>query len=121
MRYKVNTFKGPDNIARKTQLFDEWPDRYDSWFETPLGSAVKRCEQDLILEFLAPHPRDVILDAGCGTGVFTLDIVVSGATIAGLDLSLPMLKRAVSEMSLIALQPNSRRSPSPSLQRRDFR
>jgi ubiquinone/menaquinone biosynthesis C-methylase UbiE len=36
----------------------------------------------------------MILDAGCGTGIFTRNIVLSGSKVIGLDLSLPMLKRA---------------------------
>ena len=26
----------------KTQLFDEWPEAYDRWFTTPIGSLVKK-------------------------------------------------------------------------------
>ena len=24
------------------ELFDEWPDTYDKWFDTPIGSLVKK-------------------------------------------------------------------------------
>jgi ubiquinone/menaquinone biosynthesis C-methylase UbiE len=43
---------------------------------------------------LSPGPGEHILDAGCGTGVFTLDVLSAGAHIVGLELSLPMLLRA---------------------------
>lgn len=76
------------------RLFDEWPERYDAWFETPIGRLVRDCEGELILDLLRPAPGERILDAGCGTGVFTVDILESGAGVTGLDLSLPMLKRA---------------------------
>ena len=56
---------------------------------------VKRCEQKLITELLAPLAGETILDAGCGTGVFTLDILTSRARVVGMDLSLPMLGKAV--------------------------
>jgi ubiquinone/menaquinone biosynthesis C-methylase UbiE len=76
------------------KLFDDWPDRYDQWFRTPLGLLVKQYERDLILDLLQPRPGEKILDAGCGTGVFTLDILSQGSEIIGLDISLPMLRHA---------------------------
>lgn len=76
------------------EIFDDWPEKYDRWFQTPIGSLVKVYESDLILEMLAPQQGDLILDAGCGTGIFSLDVLAAGASIAGLELSLPMLHRA---------------------------
>lgn len=76
------------------ELFDEWPKRYDAWFTTPIGQLVKKYESELLLRFLRPRSDEFILDAGCGTGVFTLDILSFGAHVVGVDLSLPMLSRA---------------------------
>jgi ubiquinone/menaquinone biosynthesis C-methylase UbiE len=78
----------------KPQLFDEWPDIYDRWFTTPIGSLVKKYETELILELLSPKQGEVIMDAGCGTGVFTFDILASGSKVIGMDISLPMLVHA---------------------------
>lgn len=78
----------------KTQLFDEWPETYDRWFTTPIGSLVKKYETELILDLLSPKQGEVIMDAGCGTGVFTLDILSLGSKVIGLDISLPMLIHA---------------------------
>jgi ubiquinone/menaquinone biosynthesis C-methylase UbiE len=80
------------------ELFDEWPDKYDRWFKTPIGLLVKEYERNLILDLLAPCPGELILDAGCGTGVFTLDILSQRSMIVGLDLSLPMLRHARERM-----------------------
>jgi len=81
-------------IGEKAQLFDEWPEAYDRWFTTPIGSLVKKYEAELILDLLSPGQGEIILDVGCGTGIFTLDILSSGSKVVGLDLSLPMLMRA---------------------------
>lgn len=81
-------------MTRNDELFDEWPEKYDQWFMTPLGSLIKRYEGELISELLRPNPGEKILDAGCGTGVFTADILSSGSQVVGLDLSLPMLRLA---------------------------
>lgn len=79
-------------------IFDDWPDRYDRWFMTPIGALVRKYESELILEFVRPYRGDTILDAGCGTGVFTLDILASGARVVGLDISYPMLVRAKTKL-----------------------
>jgi len=80
---------------REKELFDDWPDTYDRWFATPIGSLVKQYETELLIKMLRPRPEDVILDVGCGTGVFTQDVLGSGARIVGLDISLPMLRQAI--------------------------
>jgi len=76
-------------------LFDTWTDRYDQWFATPVGRLVKQYELALLLEFLDPRPGEQILDVGCGTGIFTQNILEHGAEVVGIDLSVPMLARAV--------------------------
>ena len=78
----------------KEKLFDGWPDSYDRWFTTPIGALVKKYEGELILDLLKPSRGETILDAGCGTGVFTVDILALGARVIGLDISLPMLRRS---------------------------
>jgi len=80
--------------SENAQLFDDWPDRYEKWFTTPIGSLVKRVEWELIADLLRPGPEEFLLDAGCGTGVFTLDMLSCGARVVGLDLSLSMIRRA---------------------------
>jgi ubiquinone/menaquinone biosynthesis C-methylase UbiE len=79
---------------KKGQLFDEWPGAYDRWFTTPIGSLVRKCEAELMLDLLKPKQGEIILDAGCGTGIFTNDILSSGSQVIGLDISLPMLIQA---------------------------
>jgi ubiquinone/menaquinone biosynthesis C-methylase UbiE len=87
------------------QLFDDWPERYDRWFETPIGSLVKSCEGALVMELLAPAPGEVILDAGSGTGVFTLPILAAGASVVGLDISLPMVRASAGRLGRASFGP----------------
>ena len=86
------------------RLFDEWPDRYDKWFETPVGALVRRYESELLIDFLKPGPGEVILDVGCGTGVFTGDILSRGPHVIGLDISSPMLRRAIQKARRYSFQ-----------------
>jgi ubiquinone/menaquinone biosynthesis C-methylase UbiE len=78
----------------KPELFDEWPEKYDRWFTTPIGLLIKRYESELLLHLSRPRSDEFILDAGCGTGVFTLNILSFGTHVIGVDLSLPMLSWA---------------------------
>jgi len=87
------------------QIFDDWPEKYDRWFTTPIGSLIRKYERELILDLLEPKPGQIILDGGCGTGVFTLDFLQAGSTVTGLDISLPMLIRARQKMNLLAFRP----------------
>jgi len=75
----------------QNRLFDKWPHRYDAWFQTPAGALVKHYESELLLDLLQPHPGETILDVGCGTGIFTLDLLSFGPRIIGLEISRPML------------------------------
>ena len=78
-----------------SEIFDHWSEKYDQWFETPVGKLVQGYERQLILRMLKPEHGEFILDAGCGTGVFTLELVERGAKVVGLELSRPMLIRAM--------------------------
>jgi ubiquinone/menaquinone biosynthesis C-methylase UbiE len=91
-------------VEKEPQLFDEWPEAYDRWFTTPIGSFIKEFEAQLILDLLKPKQGETILDAGCGTGVFTLDIVLSGSRVVGLDISLPMLIQARKKLKRFPFQ-----------------
>ena len=100
----------------KSQLFDDWPEKYERWFTTPIGFLVRRVEWELIFELLRPGPGDFILDAGCGTGIFTLEMLSCGARVTGLDLSLPMVKRSAGKALVFPFQPvlgNILRLPFP--------
>jgi SAM-dependent methyltransferase len=82
------------------QRFDDWPDRYDRWFETPVGKAVLQYESELILDLLRPGRGERILDAGSGTGIFTREFIARRAKVVGLDISLAMLVYAAKKAAL---------------------
>jgi ubiquinone/menaquinone biosynthesis C-methylase UbiE len=76
------------------EIFDTWPEKYDQWFESPIGRLVREYEKRLLLEMTKPERGERILDVGCGTGIFTLDLLAAGSRVTGLELSFPMLQRA---------------------------
>ena len=63
------------NKMKEAKIFNEWPERYDRWFETPIGKLILYFESKLLIEMLRPKPGEWTLDAGCGTGGFTPDIL----------------------------------------------
>lgn len=75
------------------------------WFETPMGRLIKSYESKLILRMLTPVQGEVILDVGCGTGIFTTDILETGARVVGLELSFTMLSRALTKFGGQIFQP----------------
>ena len=77
-----------------SQLFDSWPDPYEQWFHTPIGALVKATELDLMLKLVQPQQGETILDAGCGSGIFTQSLTATGSRVTGSDISEPMLNRA---------------------------
>lgn len=87
------------------EIFNDWPEKYDQWFETPLGRLIKGYESKLILRMLTPEPGEMILDAGCGTGIFTAAILEVGARVVGLELALTMLRRALDRCGDQLFQP----------------
>ncbi len=92
------------SMYRNSRLFDNWPEKYDQWFTTPIGTLVKKYEGELILDLLKPRQGEIILDAGCGTGIFTLDILSFGPYVIGLDISQPMLIRAAQKAKAYPFQ-----------------
>jgi hypothetical protein len=38
-------------MYRSGRLFDHWPEKYDQWFTTPIGTLVKEYEGDSIGQY----------------------------------------------------------------------
>jgi ubiquinone biosynthesis O-methyltransferase len=67
---------------------------YDAWYQTPLGSLCGRLEKEAVLRLADVKPRERVLDIGCGTGFFTLELARQGAQVTGVDSSAKMLEMA---------------------------
>jgi len=75
-------------------IFDSLAEKYDRWFETPLGRYVAAAEKRLVLDLAAPVPGEKMLDVGIGTGFFTTDFLKRGLDITGIDISEEMMAYA---------------------------
>lgn len=67
---------------------------YDAWFETPLGRLSGALEEEAIFRLAAARPREVALDLGCGTGIYSLEMARRGARVIAVDRSAGMLRAA---------------------------
>ena len=84
--------------------FDKKAPEYDAWYKTQKGALVDALETECAFSLFTPAPGMRVLDAGCGTGNFSLKMAALGAHVEGIDLSAPMIgyareKAAASEYS----------------------
>jgi len=68
--------------------------KYDAWFKTPFGTYANRLEKRLVFRYLGPVMGKKILDLGCGTGNYSLELARRGATVTAIDPSREMLALA---------------------------
>ncbi len=71
--------------------FHELAAKYDAWFATPHGRYVHRFEREAVMALAAPAPGMTVADIGCGTGIYTAELLQAGARVTGVDISPEML------------------------------
>lgn len=79
--------------------FDEHATSYDHWYETPLGAFADRVEREAVFGLLKPVVGERILDVGCGTGRYALELASRGVNAVGVDPSAGMLAVAAARQS----------------------
>ncbi|MCF8010502.1 MAG: class I SAM-dependent methyltransferase [Clostridiales bacterium] len=76
------------------ELFDGMVEHYDRWYSTAAGRVIDRIEKGVIFQFLNLQAGDNVLDAGCGTGNYSLDLHQKGFRVTGTDISKGMIEKA---------------------------
>ena len=74
-------------------IFDSIAEKYDSWYQKPIGRYADRVEWKCIRSLL-PSEKGKVLDLGCGTGLYTERLKKTGFEVFSLDYSGKMLKVA---------------------------
>lgn len=72
------------------EYFDEQVAAYERWYTTPLGQLADQVEKQAVFALLPDLAGRRVLDAGCGTGNFSLALACRGAKVVGLDRSAAM-------------------------------
>ncbi|MBM2839080.1 MAG: ubiquinone biosynthesis protein UbiE [Deltaproteobacteria bacterium] len=67
------------------------PEEYDAWYKTSLGALSDKLEKELVFSLIEIKHGDAVLDAGCGTGNYTIELAKRGADVVGIDSSEEML------------------------------
>lgn len=75
-------------------FFDIVARDYDAWYDTAQGGFVDETETALAFRMFSPIPGSRLLDAGCGTGNFSLKLAEMGVEVTGIDISEEMLSLA---------------------------
>ena len=75
-------------------LFDQVASTYDLWYQDHVGKLVDKLECALVFKHLIPARGSLILDAGCGTGIYSRRLAKKGNYVVGLDASEEMLQIA---------------------------
>lgn len=68
--------------------------QYDAWYLTPFGKYADKLEKKLVFKFTGDISGKRVLDAGCGTGNYTVELANRGASVVGLDTSIEMINAA---------------------------
>ncbi len=70
------------------------PASYDGWYKSPFGALCHRLERDALFSLTGFRPGELVLDAGCGIGVYLEELRRLGISAVGLDEDEEMLAYA---------------------------
>lgn len=76
-------------------IFDTEAEIYDQWYGTPLGNFVDRLEKGAVFSLLNPSEGSCIIDVGCGTGNYSIELAALGCNVTGVDNSKKMIDIAI--------------------------
>lgn len=85
-------------------LFDQSAADYDAWYETELGRTVDQLQKDLVYSLLQPRHGQRLLEIGCGTGNYTVELVQRGLVVEAVDASKNMLEQTRKKLEGLSLQ-----------------
>ncbi len=70
------------------------PATYDEWYKSPFGALCHRLERDALFSLAGFRPGELVLDAGCGIGVYLEEMRRLRVRAVGLDEDEDMLAYA---------------------------
>jgi 2-polyprenyl-3-methyl-5-hydroxy-6-metoxy-1,4-benzoquinol methylase len=86
--------KNSKDISKIKAFFDRAAPNYDKTISYGILSRIKQKERDVVIKLLNPKASEKILDAGCGTGIYSDVIKNRGSTVVGIDISDKMVEKS---------------------------
>jgi ubiquinone/menaquinone biosynthesis C-methylase UbiE len=71
--------------------FNELATRYDAWYQTPIGAVAHQMEQEAVFALAEVKTGERVLDIGCGTGIYMLELARRDVHVVGVDPSMEMI------------------------------
>lgn len=75
-------------------VFDDEAKSYDKWYKTKLGNFVDKVEKECAFSLFDIKQGMRVLDIGCGTGNYSIELSDLGCEVTGIDVSDDMLNIA---------------------------
>ncbi len=82
--------------------FDKIADKYDSWYQSRVGKYVDLTEKIQVFSLLKDS-SGIVLDLGCGTGNYTVELFKRSFKVIGCDVSKEMLRIAKNKLPEVVL------------------
>ncbi len=82
---------GEDRLTRDA-CFNELAHEYEEWMASPIGTAYGDLAKKTVIPLIPLNRGMSVLDVGCGTGNYGLELAKKGAHVVGLDSSEWMLR-----------------------------
>ncbi|MBL8521377.1 MAG: tetratricopeptide repeat protein [Betaproteobacteria bacterium] len=82
----------PDAVVEK--IFDGLAGEFDAHLVGRLGYAIPAQLRAMLADWLAARRKVSVLDLGCGTGLFGLEVVAYASRLVGIDLSARMVEQS---------------------------
>jgi radical SAM protein with 4Fe4S-binding SPASM domain len=90
-----NIFKSDGHRLARDACFNELAHEYEEWLDSPIGSTYDGLAKRGVFSLSDIKGGDNILDVGCGTGNYALELAQKGAKVFGVDNSEWMLRIAI--------------------------
>ncbi|MCX7957122.1 MAG: class I SAM-dependent methyltransferase [Endomicrobia bacterium] len=75
------------DIEKEKEIRDQQAKSYDEWYLKTKSVWWHKVELKVVISMLKLQPTDILLDAGCGTGLITLKLAPYVKTVYGIDHS----------------------------------
>jgi len=82
-------------MRKPEEYFDKIAGKYAELTSRGILGAMRKREKECVMQMLSPQLGETVLDAGCGSGFYSILIKERGAEVLGVDISPKMVEAAI--------------------------